>query len=102
MSAWKIALLSALIVTALWVLSPTRSALAPEPGVVEITFMGPGGPISGAMDDAVRAFEEDSRAAHKRDPARPIYHVVSGQNASREQTSDPTRFLLGVAGGMPP
>lgn len=102
MSAWKVALYSALILTALWLLSPTRSEQAPEPGVVEITYMSPGGPISGAMDDAIREFEAESRAAHAKDPQHPVYRVVSGQNASRNQTEDPTRFLLGVAGGMPP
>jgi multiple sugar transport system permease protein len=102
MSAWKLALLSALTLTVLWLLAPSRSAQAPEPGVVEISYMGPGGPISGAMDDAIREFEEQSRAEHAKDPSRPIYRVVSGQNASRNQTEDPTRFLVSVAGGMPP
>lgn len=101
MSAWKVALYSALILTALWFLSPSRSALAPEPGVVEITIMGLG-PVSGPVGDAVRDFEEQSRLAHEQDPSKPIYRVVSGQEASRNQTEDPTRFLVGVAGGMPP
>jgi ABC-type sugar transport system permease subunit/ABC-type glycerol-3-phosphate transport system substrate-binding protein len=103
MSAWKIALYSALILTALWFLSPSRSQQAPEPGVVEITYVGRGGgPVSGALDDAIREFEQESREAHAKDPSKPIYHVVSGQNASRGQTEDPTRFLVSVAGGMPP
>ncbi|MBW8781672.1 MAG: extracellular solute-binding protein [Verrucomicrobia bacterium] len=97
-----VALLSAAGLSLLWLLSPTRSATASPAGVVEITYMGPGGPISGALDDAVRAFEEESRHAHASDPSRPIYRVISGQNASRGMTGDPTRFLLSVAGGMPP
>ena len=101
MSAWKVALYSAVILTALWFLSPSRSEKAPEPGVVEITYMG-GGPISGELGDAVRAFEEASREAHEKDPSKPVYRVISGQNASQNQTEDPTRFLVGVAGGMPP
>ncbi len=111
MSAWKIALYSALILTALWFLSPSRSQQAPQPGVVEISMMGLG-PISGPVGDAIRDFEEQSRVAHdeserahENDPSveiKPIYHVVSGQEASRSQTEDPTRFLVGVAGGMPP
>ena len=92
MTPWRVALYSALILTALWLLSPSRSQLASKPGVIEITYMGPGGPVSGPMDDAVREFEK----------LYPQYRVVSGQNASRGQTEDPTRFLLGVAGGMPP
>ena len=102
MDLWRVALGSALIITALWLLAPSRSVQAPEPGVVEIAFMGPSGPISGALDDAIRAFEEESRAAHARNPSAPVYRVVSGQNASRNQTEDPTRFLVSVAGGMPP
>jgi len=103
MSTWKVALLSALVLTALWFLSPSRSAQAPEPGIVEISFVGRGGgPVAGALDDAVRAFEDESDRAHAKDPAKPRYRIVSGQNASRGQTEDPTRFLVSVAGGMPP
>jgi multiple sugar transport system permease protein len=101
MSTWKVALLSALILTALWFLSPSRSAQAPQAGVQEISIMGLG-PVSGPQGDAIRDFEEQSRDAHKQDPSKPIYHVVSGQEASRDTISDPTRFLVGVAGGMPP
>ncbi len=101
MSAWKVALYSALILTALWFLSPSRSEKAPEPGVVEITYMG-GGPISGELGDAVRAFEEESRQAHEKDSSKLVYRIISSQNASQNQTEDPTRFLVGVAGGMPP
>ena len=50
----------------------------------------------------MRAFEEESRRLHEQNPSRPVYRVVSGQNASRNQTEDPTRFLVGVAGGLPP
>ncbi len=52
--------------------------------------------------DAIRDFEDQSRQAHEQDPSKPVYHVISGQEASRDQISDPTRFLVGVAGGMPP
>lgn len=101
MKAWQVALVSALMLTALWCLAPARSARAPEPGIEEITLMGTG-PLSGPMDDAVREFEQECRRAHAADPARPLYRVVSGQDASRNQTEDPTRFLVGVAGGSPP
>ena len=43
MRALKIALLCALVFTALWLLSPSHSSVAKEPGVVEISFMAPGG-----------------------------------------------------------
>ncbi len=101
MSTWKVALLSALILTALWFLSPSRSEQAPKAGVVEISIMGLG-PVSGPQGDAIRDFEDQSRQAHEQDPSKPVYHVISGQEASRDQISDPTRFLVGVAGGMPP
>jgi ABC-type sugar transport system permease subunit/ABC-type glycerol-3-phosphate transport system substrate-binding protein len=103
MSTWRVALVSAVVLTLLWVLSPGRARQAAEPGVVEITFVGRGGgPVSGALDDAIREFEEESRRAHAKDPSKPIYRVVSGQNAMRSQTEDPTRFLVSVAGGVPP
>ena len=70
--------------------------------MVEIHYMGPGGPIHGAMEDAIREFERLSRERHRVDPSYPIYKVISGQNASRNQTEDPTRFLVSLAGGMPP
>lgn len=64
--------------------------------------MGPGGPIGGALDDVVRAFERSSEEAHTKDRRHPIYRIVSGQNAAHDQVADPTRFLISVAGGMPP
>ena len=97
------ALLSALILTALWLLAPSRSARAPEAGVTEISFVSRGGgPVADALDDAIRVFEEESDAAHKKDPSKPRYRLVSGQSAARGQVEDPTRFLVSVAGGMPP
>ncbi len=104
MSGWKALILVAAIVVALWLLYPPRQ-LAPEAepeGVVEIVFMGPGGVVEGEMDDLLREFERRSEEAHRRDPSRPIYRVVYGQTAARNQVEDPTRFLVSVAGGMPP
>jgi multiple sugar transport system permease protein len=102
MSGWiKTACLAAVLLTVIWLLSPARSERTAE-GVVEIHFMGPAGPIQGALEDAVREFERLSRERHARDPSCPVYRVISGQNASRSQVEDPTRFLISVAGGMPP
>ena len=104
MNRWKTPffVLAAAVVT--WLLYPSRQLGpgTPAENVVEIAFMGPGGPIAGAMEDAVREFERRSREAHARDPSRPVYRVVSGQSAARNQTEDPTRFLVAVAGGAPP
>lgn len=100
-SVLKSALAGAVILTLAWLLAPRRSADQRD-GAVEITYMGISGPIQGAMEDAVREFERLSRMRHEQDPAYPVYRVISGQNASRSQVEDPTRFLVSVAGGMPP
>lgn len=101
-----------LIGVLLWWLYPSRRlAEVAETGtgvrdssarVEEIHFMGPGGPLSGAMADIVRMFERKSELAHRQDPSRPIYRVIAGQTAARDQVADPTRFLVSVAGGSPP
>jgi multiple sugar transport system permease protein len=104
LGAWKAVAAVLAAVMLLWALHPTRqldTGDTPE-GVVEITYMGPGGPISGAMEDVVREFERLSREANAADPSKPVYRVVSGQNAARDQVADPTRFLVSVAGGMAP
>lgn len=100
-SVLKSALAGAVILTLAWLLAPRRSA-DQQDGAVEIMYMGISGPIQGAMEDAVREFERLSRMRHEQDPAYPVYRVISGQNASRSQVEDPTRFLVSVAGGMPP
>ncbi len=103
MDAIKPIAIVALLALLLWFLYPTRQLdSSAESNVVEITYMGPGGPIAGATEDAVREFERLSLEAHRRDPSRPVYRVISGQNAAGEYTSDSTRFLISVAGGVPP
>src|ERR1700730_3668829 len=102
MKLWKFLLLAVAVGIVLWFLSPSRMIRPNEPGVVEISYLGQAGADAAAMYDAFRIFESESRDAHARDPARPIYRIVTGQNASRDQTADPTRFLVSVAGGAPP
>ena len=105
MSGRKTLILVLVLAAVIWLLYPTRElgpAKEHDPNVVEIVYMGKGGPIAGAMDDAVKAFEKWSRDRHAKDPSKPIYRVVSGQNAARNQTADPTRFLVSVAGGAAP
>jgi multiple sugar transport system permease protein len=102
MRAWKFLVLAALLGLALWFLSPSRAITPADPDVVEISYLGQSGAEAAALSDAFRIFEEESRAAHERDRTHPIYRVVTGQNASRDQTADPTRFLVSVAGGKPP
>ncbi len=102
MSGWlKGGFWGVLLVTVLWWLAPQRT-LHVEDGAVEIRYMGRGGPIQGALEDAIREFERLSRERHAVDPSYPIYRVISGQDASRGQTEDPTRFLVSLAGGTPP
>ena len=93
--------IAALVLLLLYPSRQLDKGTKPE-NLVEIVYMGPGGPLAGAMADAVKEFERDSEMAHATDPARPIYRVVSGQNAARDQVADPTRFLVAVAGGAPP
>jgi ABC-type sugar transport system permease subunit/ABC-type glycerol-3-phosphate transport system substrate-binding protein len=102
MNPWKLIVVLVLGAVALWWLAPPSTAPVADARVVEIRYMSPSGPVGDALADAIRVFEEESRRRHAADPSKPIYKVISGQNASRDQTADPTRFLVGVAGGLPP
>jgi ABC-type sugar transport system permease subunit/ABC-type glycerol-3-phosphate transport system substrate-binding protein len=102
MNAWKFILLAIALGLALWFLSPSRTIGPRESGAVEISYLGQSGADAAAVADAFRIFEAESRVAHQRDPSHPIYRIIAGQNASGDQTADPTRFLVSVAGGMPP
>ena len=102
MNQWiKFGFWSAIILTTLWLLAPPH-VVKREKDAVEIHYMGNSGPIKDALEDAVREFERLSEARHAIDPSYPVYRVISGQNASASQTEDPTRFLVSLAGGMPP
>jgi len=103
-SPWlKSGLIGALFLTTCWLLAPTASVRQAEEGVIEIIYMSPEGPIKDAVADAVREFELLSRRRHEESGgAYPIYRVVAGQHASRNQVEDPTRFLLSLLGGQPP
>lgn len=100
-SGLKIAGWSAVIITLLWWLAPPKTRNV-EDGAIVIRYMAPEGPIRDAMEDAVREFEFIHHQRHLRDPSMPLYRVVAGQHASRDQVEDPTRFLLSLAGGDPP
>ena len=100
-TAVKTALAAALFLSVLWCLAPARGTDRRE-GVVEIRYTGPSGVVQGAFEDVIREFERLSEERHRVDPRYPRYRVISGQNASRNQTEDPTRFLVSVAGGLPP
>jgi ABC-type sugar transport system permease subunit/ABC-type glycerol-3-phosphate transport system substrate-binding protein len=104
MNGWvKGGLVGAISLTVLWLLWPKASDTFAGEGVVEISYMSPDGPIRDAFEDAIREFEFISRRRHEETGGDyPIYRVVAGQSASRNQTEDPTRFLLSLVGGSPP
>ena len=108
MNVWTILtdrrlLLVAFVALGLWLLHPARQLRrAADADVVEITYMGPSGSYATAMADIIRAYERRCAAEHAKDPTRPLVRVVTGQNAAKDQTADPTRFMVAVAGGSPP
>ncbi len=103
MSFRKFILLLVLLLLLLYCLSPRRSfIISKEKNVVELGFFHPGGPIAGALEDVVKEFEKRSLEEHRRDPSKPVYRILAGQHGSPDQTADPTRFMISVAGGMPP
>src|SRR5438045_6838197 len=102
MKGWRFLLGGLAVIAALWFLNPERAIKPDEPGVVEILYLGDSGPEAASVEDAMHDFEANTRIAHEKNPALPIYKIVTGQTASRDQTADPTRFLVSVAGGKPP
>ena len=103
MSRWKTVILIVGIVVVVWLLHPPRQMVQEDRGknVVEIIYMG-SGQLNEGRADAVREFEKWSDEEHAKDPSRPIYRVITGQNAARDLGADPTRFLISLAGGTPP
>ena len=102
MSRWKIVLLIVALAALLWWLAPSRALAPNEPGVVEIGYTGDAGDDGAVMDTGGGNGRPDFVAVQVYDAMNAIYRVVNGQGASRDQTSDPTRFLVSVAGGQPP
>ncbi len=87
----RILITAALALLAAFVLYPRIGQVERAAGVTEILLWTPV-----EAGDAVRvAVEEFERR-------NPQYKVVMGAASVRDATSDPTRFLLGVAGGAPP
>ena len=79
---------AAILAVLLWLLHPVSSSrLSREQGKVEIAFMAPGGPLSDAIADAVHVFEQESAAAHRKDPSaartpRAIRQVIRRASSS--------------------
>src|SRR2546421_726526 len=102
MRTWKFLFIALAGITLLWFLNPERSIKRNQSGIVEIAYLGESGPEAASVDEAMREFEAQSWTAHEKDPGHPIYKIIKGQTASRDPTADPTRFLVSLAGGMPP
>ncbi len=92
----------AVALTVVWALHP-RPSVQLDDGATVIRLMAPEGPVGDAMEDALREFEYLCRERHESTGGEyPVYRVVAGQHASRNQVEDPTRFLLSLVGGEPP
>jgi ABC-type sugar transport system permease subunit/ABC-type glycerol-3-phosphate transport system substrate-binding protein len=89
----RLALLLAPLALA-WFLYPTAGPTSDptdQAGIQEIRYWTPSG-VGEALTDVLDEFERRN----------PQYRVVLGSATTKDVTSDPTRFLLGVAGGVPP
>ncbi|MDK2971436.1 MAG: multiple sugar transport system permease protein [Candidatus Sumerlaeota bacterium] len=81
-----------LAAVAAWLLYPHPRREAAAQGVTEIVLWTPPGPLQDASRLVATEFE-------RRNPA---YRVVISSATSRDATGDPSRFLLSMAGDMPP
>ena len=102
MSVLKFLLIALAAIALLWFLNPERAITRNQPGIVEIVYLAESGPEAASVEEAMREFELQSWTAHEKNPAHPVYKIIKGQTASRDPTADPTRFLVSLAGGMPP
>ncbi len=89
----------ALLIATLYLLYPHKKPIPrgdreiPASEVTEISFLGPSSSSErSAMQSALDEFERRN----------PHYRVRLALNVTRDMTGDPTRFLIGVAGGSPP
>ena len=89
---WRALLLVGAALFVAWLLYPTPRDVRRGAAVTEIVFWTPHGNIGDKLRVGVEAFER----------RHPQYRVVMGTATVRDATGDPTRFLLGVAGGVPP
>lgn len=75
-----------------WVLYPRPERIALEDGVTEVTMWTPPGEFQESARLVLDEFERRN----------PSIRVVVGTATTRDTSGDPTRFLLGVAGNVPP
>ncbi len=85
-------LLVALALVAAWLLYPKPPRDVREEGVTEIVYWTNPGPTADATRPAIEEFVRRN----------PQYRVVMGTATVADTTGDPTRFLLSVAGEVPP
>lgn len=94
MASLRYVLLTALAVVALALLYPHKKAVGPTgEDVTEIVFLGPAGSADRAAHQS--ALDEFERR-------NPQYRVRLALNTTADSQGDPTRFLIGLAGGEPP
>src|SRR5438270_12275348 len=98
MNVWKFLLIALAVIALLWFLNPERAIERNEPGLVEIVYLAESGPEAGSVEEAMRDFEAQSRAAHQENPEHTIYKIIKGKTDSRDQTVDHDLFLVSVAG----
>lgn len=84
------AVVAALFAT--WLLYPRSSGEPLPEGMTEVTLWTPPGEFQDAARMVMDEFER----------RRPDMRVVVGTATTRDTSGDPTRLLLGVAGGVPP
>jgi len=99
--AWKFILLALAVIALLWFLNPERAIERNEPGLVEIVYLAESGPEAGSVEEAMRDFEGQSRAAHQKNPAQPIYKIIKGQTRVIRALI-PLAFSLALPAECPP
>lgn len=90
---WTIWLMVGVACAAAYLLYPHPRQKANEKDLTEIVLWMPSDPL---MSDPIKPVIEEFERRN------PKYRVHIGSASVRSDTADPTRFLLGVAGGMPP
>jgi hypothetical protein len=78
MTALKFLLIALALIALLWFLNPERAIKRNEQGLVEIAYLAESGPEAASVEEAMREFEAQSRAAHDENPAHPIDKIIKG------------------------
>ena len=90
-ASYRVALIVVIALVAAYLFYPHLGRKVDRSQITEIVFWTPT-QLSDELRVGIEAFER----------RYPQYEVVTGVATVRDATGDPTRFLLGVAGGVPP